>query len=81
MNWKKITRDKEHGGLGMKDMADQNTALLGKAIWNLLANFSKLWVQVFKHKYLRGTSIMSVKQQHNDSPIWKGILKARDCLR
>ncbi|XP_057442557.1 uncharacterized protein LOC130734228 [Lotus japonicus] len=80
VKWSTVTQDKETGGLGVKDMADHNTALLGKAVWNLLQNSNKLWVQTFTHKYLQGHSILSVPARHNASPIWKGIIKARDQL-
>lgn len=62
-------------------MSDFNTTLLGKAVWNLIHSSNKLWVQVFRHKYLQHSSILSVPRRSNSSPIWKGILNARDKLK
>lgn len=62
-------------------MGDFNTTLLGKAVWHLLYSSNKLWVQVLRHKYVQNSSILSVPRRPNGSPIWRGILNARDQLK
>ncbi|XP_057443884.1 uncharacterized protein LOC130736046 [Lotus japonicus] len=80
INWQTVTSAKEDGGLGIKCMDDFNTALLGKAVWQLSDVSPKLWVQALTHKYLKDTSIFSAGNRSNSSPIWRGILRARDQL-
>lgn len=81
INWDIVTEEKAYGGLGVKDMDHANAALLGKAVWNLIDKPGKLWVRVMREKYLSNSSLMQVQQVQNASPVWKGILKARDRLK
>lgn len=81
MNWNTVTSSKSQGGLGLKDMDDFNTTLLGKAAWHLANNSPKLWVQALSHKYLKGTSIFNAPMRSNTSPIWQGIMKTRNKLQ
>src|ERR1044072_7166299 len=81
VGWKKIIMTKEEGGLGVRDMEGANTALLGKAVWSMIHEPEKLWVQVLTNKYLSNSSVLQVCPKANDSPIWKGLLKTRDKLR
>ncbi|PKI65945.1 hypothetical protein CRG98_013665 [Punica granatum] len=45
IGWDVITRPKLYGGLGLRNVADFNTALLGKISWGVLTKESELWVQ------------------------------------
>ncbi|KAL6556199.1 hypothetical protein OROGR_005487 [Orobanche gracilis] len=81
IGWDTITKRKGEGGLGVRDMRLANSALLGKAFWQLCNNPNKLWVKVMRHKYLKRDSLFSVTSSSNSSPVWKGILKARDELK
>lgn len=81
VNWDTITKERKDGGLGVREAATANTAVLGKSIWSLLHNPNKLWVQVVSHKYLRSASIMSVGTDSTASSFWRGLLKARDQLK
>lgn len=49
--WSKICREKEEGGLGIKDLKAFNYALLGKWVWRLKIEGHCLWVKVLKEKY------------------------------
>lgn len=81
VNWNTVIQERTSGGLGIKEMADFNTALLGKAVWSLAHHPEKLWVRVLNHRYLQQSSIMQVQVRTNDSPVWKGIIRARDQLK
>ncbi|XP_057449118.1 uncharacterized protein LOC130740498 [Lotus japonicus] len=81
VGWNKVIETKEQGGIAIRDTNLANTALLGKAIWSILHKPRKLWVEAMKHKYLRNSSVLQVEPKATDSPIWKGILKARDQLK
>src|ERR1044072_584443 len=81
VGWKKIIKTKEEGGLGVRDMEGSNTTLLGKAVWSMIHEPGKLWVQVLTNKYLSTSSVLQVSPKANASPIWNGLLKTRDKLR
>lgn len=55
--------------------------MLGKATWSILHHLGKLWVRVMQHKYLKGSHVLGIMQRQHGSPLWKGILKARDEIR
>lgn len=61
-------------------MDDFYITLLGKAVWHLTNYSPKLWVQSLSHKFLKGSSVFSATRWSNSSPIWRGILRARDQL-
>ena len=43
---------KSVGGLGIKKTEDMNKALVAKMTWEIASNANKLWVQIFKKKYV-----------------------------
>lgn len=78
IGWNKLVDHKERGGLGVRDMAIANTTLLGKAVWSIMHHPHKLWVQALANKYLTASSILHAPHRTSDSPVWRGILRARD---
>lgn len=65
----------------MRNLTDHNTALLGKALWQLHEGTNKLWVQALDNKYLHGGSCLTSSVRQHASPVWKGLMKARERLR
>lgn len=51
MSWKKITRPKAEGGLGIQASKPKNLALLAKLNWRYHTEEDKDWVKVIKNKY------------------------------
>lgn len=49
--WHKICVPVEQGGLGIRDVATFNQALLLKIVWQLASNQDRLWVQLMRAKY------------------------------
>ncbi|XP_027150288.1 uncharacterized protein LOC113755552 [Coffea eugenioides] len=64
-SWRKVTQNKSQGGLGLKDLANFNKALLGKQIWRLLTNPNLLISKVLKAKYYPNGSIFKCKCPQN----------------
>ncbi|XP_057452893.1 uncharacterized protein LOC130744751 [Lotus japonicus] len=81
LSWNTVIKERKNGGLGIKEMGAFNTALLGKAVWQMLQDGNKLWIKVLQHKYLKEGSILNAQVTPRSSAIWKGILKARDQLK
>lgn len=76
--WKKLTREKEKGGLGFKDLQTFNKALLGKQIWRLITKPNLLVSKVLKAKYFPKESIFRCKITKNSSWIWQSLMSVRE---
>lgn len=79
VNWRTVTRPKKYGGLGVRKSKEQNVALLGKLIWDIMHPNNKLWAQVLKALYIPREHILSVTKRRG-SPIWSSIIKALEVL-
>ena len=51
VGWKKVTRPKEDGGLGLQTTKGRNTALLAKLNWRFHTESNASWARVLKLKY------------------------------
>jgi hypothetical protein len=51
VKWDKVCLDKEHGGLGIKNVKTFNVALLGKWVWRMRVEKETLWYKTLKNKY------------------------------
>lgn len=61
--WSVICTPKVRGGLGLRNMADLNRALLAKLGWRFLTQKHLLWVQELEAKYCRNSNFLSVPNQ------------------
>ncbi|GFZ18132.1 hypothetical protein Acr_26g0014010 [Actinidia rufa] len=68
---------KKGGGLGIRDLALFNKALLRKWIWRFARGEDKLWCRVIEGKYgtVRGDWRSKDIIQSHGTGIWKGIMK------
>lgn len=74
--WAKICKDKEKGGLGIKNLKTFNTALLGKWLWRVKTESQSLWARILREKYgvLGGAESCDVRFQSSwwrDLKTWK----------
>ncbi|KAJ8765020.1 hypothetical protein K2173_010492 [Erythroxylum novogranatense] len=60
---------KSLGGLGLRDACTFNITLLGKAIWALLTDFDKPWVQMLDKKYIQGGDILSMRDSTEEEEV------------
>lgn len=81
LNWETLVLPKHDGGVGMRDVAQANTALMGKLVWSLIQDSEKLWVRVLTHICLGSVSVLEETASSSSSSLWKGVLKARDVLK
>ena len=80
MKWQDMCTVKSVGGLGFRDMAKFNIALLSKQGWRLLKNTNTLAFQVLQTKYFPGRTFIESKQGHNSSLTWQSIWAAKKTL-
>ncbi|KAA3490359.1 reverse transcriptase [Gossypium australe] len=78
--WSHLCRPKNEGGLGFRNMAQFNTAMLAKQGWRFLENPKSLVAQVFKAKYLPNSDFLNSQLGSRNSYAWRSIWAARGIL-
>jgi hypothetical protein len=51
IGWKVVCLRKEYEGLGVREMREFNTVLLGKWCWRMLVNIAGFWYRVLVARY------------------------------
>lgn len=80
VSWDRITRPKDMGGLGIRDIQLFNTALLAKQAWRIISKPEGLLARVLKGKYCTKKSSLTVTLPKDCSHGWRGIIAGRDLL-
>lgn len=75
VHWDHITQPRSKGGLDVRRAREQNIALLGKLVWDIINSPDKLWVQVLQGTYLKGRHFMDARESKG-SYTWNSINKA-----
>lgn len=79
--WDKLALAKEEGGLGFREIATFNDALLAKIGWKLVLQPEALLSQMLLGKYCHSSSFMESKIPSNASHGWRGIMDGREILK
>ncbi|KAA3465150.1 reverse transcriptase-like protein [Gossypium australe] len=75
-----LCRPKNEGGLGFRNMAQFNTALLAKQGCRFLENPNSLVAKVFKAKYFPKSDFLNSQLGNRTSYAWRSIWAARGIL-
>ncbi|XP_056698695.1 uncharacterized protein [Spinacia oleracea] len=81
ISWDKITSSIDNGGLGIRRLREWNLSFMAKLGWTILTCPHKLWVRVFKEKYIKKSNFMDCIPNSSHSPLWRDILKGREVLK
>ena len=80
VNWKRVSKSKKFGGLGIINPWDFNTALLPTWWWKLFDELGRKWATLVSHSYRPLTGWWSDKciNVTFSSPFWKGVRSVKD---
>ncbi|MCH91094.1 putative ribonuclease H protein, partial [Trifolium medium] len=81
VNWKKICKHKNRGGLGFRNSCMFNEALLAEQGWRISTQPESLVARVLKAKYFPKCHFMEAKISNISSYTWRSILQARWILK
>ncbi|KAG2303004.1 hypothetical protein Bca52824_031655 [Brassica carinata] len=76
-----MTKTKEQGGLGFRDIECFNDALLAKLSWRILESPSCLLARVLRGKYFHDQDFLQVQTPASCSHGWRGILIGRNLIK
>ena len=80
VKWDTLCKPKIEWGMGFKDLANFNDALLAKQAWRLLHQKDSLFYRIFKARFFPHCSILEAPNSSNGFYAWRSILKGRDLL-
>ena len=75
VGWKRVTRPKDEGGLGLQTAKGRNTALLAKLNWRFHTKEKAPWAKVLRLKYCSPRRLNSRNlSKLPSSRTWKGMM-------
>lgn len=74
VSWDDISRRKEKGGLGYKDLHLFNLAMLARQGWRLVQNPDSLCAQILRAKYSAQGSFLEAQERPGISYTWRSII-------
>jgi ribonuclease HI len=81
ISWEQMTKSKQEGGMGFRDLHIFNLAMLARQSWRLLQNPDSLCGTVLKALYFPDCSLLEAKPVPTMSYTRRSILKGRDLLK
>ena len=81
VSWEKLAIPKSAGGLGFREIAEFNDAMLAKISWRVIKNPSSLLAKILLGKYCHSTNFLETAPSNGISHGWRGILIGRDLLK
>lgn len=79
--WDRLTRPKDSGGMGFRDLHLFNLAMLGKQGWRLLVKPESLCARVLKGRYYHDCDFLAATRKKHASHTWHAILAGKEVLQ
>lgn len=76
-SWDQLSKPKDRGGFGFRDIEAFNLALLRKQFWRMLSHRDSLLTRVFKNWYFAKSEPLSVSLDSRSSYAWRSIHAAQ----
>ncbi|XP_062089484.1 uncharacterized protein LOC133796017 [Humulus lupulus] len=76
-SWHQVCLPKAYGGLGFRDGASWNIALLAKYVWAISEKQDLLWVKWIKVIYLKGVNFWNCVMKQDSSWYWRKLCHLR----
>lgn len=80
LNWDKVCKPKNMGGLGLREARDMNIALLSKLVWKVETGDSGPWAKLLKEKYFGTDAFLRAKTRTSASHTWRSICSYKSVL-
>ncbi|XP_013624410.1 PREDICTED: uncharacterized protein LOC106330501 [Brassica oleracea var. oleracea] len=80
LSWKRLSKSKQSGGLGFRNLQSFNQALLANQVWKINQRPNSLVYRVLKHRYFKKTTMSKAKRGYQSSYGWQSLLHGRDLL-
>ncbi|VAI29049.1 unnamed protein product [Triticum turgidum subsp. durum] len=80
-SWDWLSSPKYVGGLGFRDMAIFNQAMLGKQCWRLLTEPNSLCAQVLRGRYYPNGDFWTAQCPRSSSYVWRSIMHGKKLIR
>lgn len=74
VSWRKITKPKARGGLGVHDAKGRNLTLVAKLCWRMEHSTNSKWAEVLRKKY----QASSIRKSKAKSRVWTAVLKGKE---
>ncbi|KAI4988293.1 hypothetical protein ZWY2020_029923 [Hordeum vulgare] len=81
ISWEKLTRPKNQGGLGFRDMDSFNIAMLSRQIWRLIQYPDTLCARVLKARYFPNTHVLDTTHKPGKSYSWRSLLHGLELIK
>ncbi|KAL9426438.1 hypothetical protein AB3S75_033257 [Citrus x aurantiifolia] len=79
--WESLCHAKGRGGLGFRDFACFNQALIAKQSWRIIQNPESLLTKILQAIYFKSCEFLQAKLRSKPSFIWRSILWGRQIIQ
>ncbi|XP_074288948.1 uncharacterized protein LOC141614093 [Silene latifolia] len=80
MGWKSLSKPRQAGGIGIKEVLSWNGAQMVHWLWKLVNRPESIWAKWVHHYILKGTDFCLASTSVSHSWYWNNVVKVKDFL-